>query len=261
MSGVPIIDSHCHIAHIEDDPQRVVADAAEAGVGAIIDIGMGTRESADAAARATELAPHVYATVGVHPNDLDEFEQSPDETMATLKELAGRPRVVGIGETGLDRYRDRSSPEAQERAFGAHIELARSSGKALVIHCRDAHARVAEMLEQTRAPERVVMHCFSGDVSFARLCGELGYFCSFAGNLTYPKADELRAAARIVPIELLLVETDAPFLAPQSHRGKPNHPALLQNTVQALAAARSMPIRPLIDVLAENTRRAFLLEE
>lgn len=261
MSVISIIDSHCHIAHLEDEPERVVADASDAGVGVIIDIGMGTRESAAAADRASGLSPHVYATVGVHPNDLAEFEQSPEETMATLRALAARPRVVGIGETGLDHYRDRSSPEVQERAFRAHIELARTSGKTLVIHCRDAHARVAEVLAEEGSPDRVVMHCFSGDVGFARLCAEYGYYCSFAGNLTYPKADELRTTARSVPPELLLVETDAPFLAPQSHRGKPNHPALLTNTVEALAAARSMPLRPLIQVLSENTRRAFLLQD
>jgi TatD DNase family protein len=260
VSDISIPDSHCHIAHIDDDPERIVADALEAGVGIIVDIGMGTEESSAAAERAASLAPHVYATVGVHPNELSEFETSPHATISALRALAARPRVVGIGETGLDHYRNRSSPELQESAFRAQIELARETDKTLVIHCRDAHEPLLRVLSDGGPPDRVVMHCFSGDVAFAKTCADRNYFCSFAGNLTYPKADELREAARRLPAELLLVETDAPFLAPQSHRGKPNHPALLPATVHALANARSMPLHPLIELIAENTRRAFRIE-
>ncbi|HYZ91100.1 MAG TPA: TatD family hydrolase [Actinomycetota bacterium] len=260
MNPPTIADSHCHIAHIDDDPERIVADALDAGVGVVIDIGMGPSESSAAADRAVALAPHVYATVGVHPNELAEFEADPEATTRALRALAGRPRVVGIGETGLDYYRERSPAELQETAFRAQISLARETGKALVVHCRDAHEPMLRVLEDAGPPDRVVMHCFSGDVDFAAECAERGYYCSFAGNLTYPKSEALRAAARRVPAELLLVETDAPFLAPQSHRGKPNHPALLPNTVEALAAARAMPVQALIELLARNTRAAFRID-
>jgi TatD DNase family protein len=251
-----LVDTHCHIAHV-GEPSEVVAQAVEAGVELIIDIGMGIDESASAAARASELAPNVYASVGIHPNDLASFEASPLETMAAIGELATRPRVVGVGETGLDYYRDRSAPELQEEAFRAHIEIARQAGRALVVHCRDAHEKVLEVLDAAGPPERVVMHCFSGDVPFARACAERGYYCSFAGNLTYPRSDELRKAARSLPRELLLIETDAPFLAPQSHRGKPNHPSLIAETAKTLAEARSMPLRPLIELVGGNALRAF----
>jgi TatD DNase family protein len=252
-----LVDTHCHVAHISDDPQRILADARQAGVDTVIDIGMGTEESAVAARRAAELAPGLYATVGVHPNDLTEYEADPQRTMTALRELAEQPGVVGVGETGLDHYRDRSGHDLQERAFRAQIELARDVDRTLVIHCRDAHDRLLEVLQDAGPPERVVMHCFSGDVQFARVCADLGYYCSFAGNLTYRRSNELRAAAQSMPAELLLVETDAPFLAPLPHRGKPNHPALLPNTVAALAEARSMPLRPLTKLLRANAERAF----
>jgi TatD DNase family protein len=255
-----LVDTHCHIGHMDEAPEAVVAKAASSGVDVIIDIGMGAEESARAVGRASELAPNVYASVGIHPNDLSAFESSPEETMATIRELATRPRVVGVGETGLDNYRDRSMPQLQEDAFRAHIDLAKEVDRTLVIHCRDAHDRMLQMLDDAGAPSRVVMHCFSGDVAFARACAEHGYYCSFAGNLTYPRSDELRKAARIVPRELLLVETDAPFLAPQSHRGKPNHPAFVPETVATLAEVRSMPVRPLSELLTENARRAFLID-
>ena len=260
MTGRFLIDTHCHMAHIGEDPRRIVEDAAAAGVGAVIDIGMGTAESADAVRRSTDLAPHVYATVGVHPNDLEEFAREPDETMRALRRLAAEPRVVGIGETGLDEYRDRSGAGLQEEAFRAQIELARETDLTLVIHCRNAHTRLIEMLEDAGPPGRVVMHCFSGDATFAKKCAGRGYFCSFAGNLTYPRSDELREVARLLPRELLLIETDAPFLAPQSRRGKPNHPALLPETAATLAELRSMPLGPLTEVLQANARRAFLID-
>lgn len=258
MSG--LVDTHCHIGHIEEPAPTVLARALEAGVEVIVDIGMGAEESSSVVERASEFAPHVYASVGIHPNDLASFESSPRETMDAIRELATKPRVVGVGETGLDNYRDRSSPEIQEAAFRAHIDLAKEVDRALVIHCRDAHQRVLEILDEAGPPDRVIMHCFSGDVTFARVCADRGYFCSFAGNVTYPRSDELRKAARTVPHELILVETDAPFLAPQSHRGKPNHPVLISETVGVLAETRSMPLRPLVTLLHENLRRAFAID-
>ena len=256
MSG--LVDSHCHLAHIERDPAEVLAEAQEAGVEMVVDIGMGIAESRAAAERAASL-PGVRASVGIHPNDLAEFEADPDGTMAALAELASREGVVAIGETGLDFYRDHSAHDLQADAFRAHIDLAKRAERALVIHCRDAHDAVLELLDDAGAPERVVMHCFSGDAAHARECSERGFFCSFAGNITYKRNDELREAARVVASELLLVETDAPFLAPEPFRGKRNAPALVVHTTEALAGARSMSVNALTNVLRENVRRAFVI--
>jgi TatD DNase family protein len=253
-----LVDTHCHVAHLDADPSEVVSAAAAQGVDTVIDIGMGTEESAAAVRRASELAPAVYSTIGVHPNELSEFERDPDGTLATLLDLAGRARVVGIGETGLDTFRDRWPLALQEQAFRAQIELAGKTDKTLVIHCRDAHDRLLEVLLED-PPERVVMHCFSGDLAFARSCAEHGFFCSFAGNLTYKRNDDLREVAAWLPAELLLVETDAPFLAPEGHRGKPNSPALLPVTAAVLADVRGFSLGDASRLLRENASRAFLL--
>lgn len=257
MSG--LVDSHCHLSHIERPLTEVLAEAEAAGVEVVIDIGMGLGESRAAADHARS-GRGLYASVGFHPNDLAAYEADPSASMAELRRLATLQNVVAVGETGLDHYRERSSPGLQERAFRAHIALAKDIEHTLVIHCRDAHDRVLDVLDEEGSPERVVMHCFSGDVAFARICAERGYFCSFAGNITYKRSDKLRDAARTVPEELLLVETDAPFLAPHPHRGKPNHPALLPNTVAVLAESRSTSFEELTAVLRENARRAFLIE-
>jgi TatD DNase family protein len=255
---VGLIDSHCHLAHIERPAAEVLAEAVAAGVEAVVDIGMGLDESRASADRARETSG-LYASVGIHPNELTEFERDPAATMSQLHEIATRPDVVGVGETGLDFYRDRSSPEIQEAAFRAHIALAKDVDRTLVIHCRDAHQRVLDVLDDEGAPARVVMHCFSGDVAYARECIQRRYFCSFAGNLTYKRNDDLRDAARSVPDEFLLVETDAPFLAPEPFRGKPNAPALVVHTATTLAEVRSVSVNVLTSVLRENTTRAFVI--
>ncbi len=255
----PFTDTHCHLGHIDRPLDEVLNDAAAAGVETVIDIGMGTEESALSARRAANHAGRIHACVGIHPNDLEEFEADPDSAMAKIGELASAPGVVGIGETGLDTYRDRSPLELQKRAFRAHIDLAKQADRTLVIHCRDAHDRVLAVLDEVGAPPTVVMHCFSGDVEFARKCAERGFYCSFAGNITYQKNEELRRAARALPPELLLIETDAPFLAPDPHRGKPNHPGLLPHTAQTMALERSMSLEALGEVLAYNTGAAFRL--
>ncbi|MCA1830430.1 MAG: TatD family hydrolase, partial [Actinobacteria bacterium] len=199
----------------------------------------------------------VYVSVGIHPNDLAEFEADPDGAMGELVRIAENPGVVGIGETGLDFFRERSAPGLQERAFHAHIDVARELDKALVIHCRDAHERLLEVLDDATLPARVIMHCFSGDVAFAQASGERGFFCSFAGNLTYKRNDDLRQAAAAVPRDLLLIETDAPFLTPEPHRGRPNSPALLPLTAQKLADVLELPLDELEVHLDANTKRAF----
>ncbi|MGH2760736.1 MAG: TatD family hydrolase [Actinomycetota bacterium] len=258
-AGPGWIDTHCHVSHIDAPATEVLAAAAAQGVDVVVDIGMGTEESTAAARRAVELAPALYATVGVHPNELSEFERDPGATLSALRRLAAEPRVVGIGETGLDTYRDRWPVELQEEAFRAQIDIAIETDTTLVIHCRDAHDTVLSVLDDA-APDRVVMHCFSGDLAFARTCAERGYFCSFAGNLTYKKNEELRTAAAQVPAELLLIETDAPFLAPEGHRGKPNSPALLPTTAAVLAEVRRLASDDLAMLLRDNTTRAFGLD-
>jgi TatD DNase family protein len=253
-----LIDSHCHLGHIERPPDEVLEEARAAGVEAVVDIGMGLDESRTAAERAARTEG-LYASVGIHPNDLTEFDADADGTMRSLREIALGRDVVGIGETGLDFYRDRWAPEIQEGSFRAHITLAKELDRALVIHCRDAHTDVIRVLDDAGAPSRVIMHCFSGDVAFANVCGERDYYCSFAGNITYKRNDELRDAARIVPEHLLLVETDAPFLAPVPFRGKSNAPALVAHTASTLADVRGLSVNALTSVLHENTHRAFVI--
>jgi TatD DNase family protein len=253
-----LADTHCHLAHLERDVGEVLAEAAEAGVGLVIDIGMGLAESLASAGRAA-ATPGVLAAVGIHPNDLAEFEADPAGTMGALRELASRPEVVAVGETGLDHYRDRSRHDLQEEAFRAHIALAKQSDRTLVIHCRDAHDDVIRVLDDEGSPERVVMHCFSGDVDFARMCADRSFYCSFAGNITYKRNDALRDASAVVPQDLLLVETDAPYLAPVPFRGKPNAPALVVHTAKMLASVRSLSFDELLLVLQESTRRAFVI--
>ncbi|MEX2394690.1 MAG: TatD family hydrolase, partial [Actinomycetota bacterium] len=201
----------------------------------------------------------VFAAVGIHPNDLSDFVVDPAGSLASLERLVALPDVVAVGETGLDFYRDRWSPVQQEDAFRAHIHLAKRTDRTLVIHCRDAHDRVIEVLDDEGAPSRVVMHCFSGDVAYAKTCAERGFFCSFAGNVTYKRNDDLRDAARAVPDELLLVETDAPYLAPMPLRGKPNAPAFVVHTARALAEVRGTTTEALADSLGIATNRAFVI--
>lgn len=254
-----LVDSHCHLGHIEADPAATIAEAADAGVDVIVDIGMGLIESSAALERARQH-DGVYAAVGIHPNDLGEYESNRDATMDSIVSFARLDDVVGVGETGLDFYRQRSSRELQEDAFRAHIAVARETGKALVVHCRDAQQRVLEVLDEEGAPERVIMHCFSGDASYARECAARAFFCSFAGNVSFKKADGLRAAAAAVPHDLLLIETDAPFLAPEPFRGRPNAPRLLPHTLEALAGAVGMEAESLSTVLRRNSARAFRLD-
>jgi TatD DNase family protein len=219
----------------------------------VIDIAMGLAEAEASAGRGGPCA------VGIHPNELEEFAGDPSGSMERLAEIASRPGVVGIGETGLDFFRERSSEALQVDAFRAHIDVAKRLDKALVIHCRDAHDRMLQVLEEAGAPSRVVMHCFSGDAAFAAKCADRGYFCSFAGNVTYKRNDELRRAAASIPKELLLVETDAPFLTPEPHRGRPNSPVLLPITATRLASELGEPLSELEKRLDDNTRRAFAL--
>lgn len=243
---------------MERDPAEVLADASEAGVGPLIDIGMGLDEARVSAERAGSTEG-LFAAVGIHPNDPSSYGADPAGTIEELRRLAILPGVVAIGETGLDYYRDRASPALQERSFRAHIALAKQVDRTLVIHCRDAHVDVLRVLDEEGVPPRTVMHCFSGDAAFARACNERLIFCSFAGNLTYKRNDELRVAAQQVAQELLLVETDSPFLAPDPFRGRPNSPALVVHTASVLSHVRSLELDGLLQLLHVNTRRAFVI--
>jgi TatD DNase family protein len=224
---------------------------------------VGIDEAASEEAIATaEAHEAVFAAVGRHPNGTSDFD---DDAAARIEALARHELVVAVGETGLDYYRDRAPRERQRHAFRAHIEIARRVGKPLVIHVRDGGATTAgEALEETfdilRAEATgvtVVLHCFSAPPERAFEAGEWGWYCSFAGNVTYPKSDTLREAAREVPDDLLLVETDSPFLSPQPVRGKPNQPANVVATAETVAEVRGVSYAELEETVEANAARVF----
>ena len=249
--GVP--DAHCHLDLMGDDVRGALALAAAAGVPRVVTIGIDVPSSRLAASQAEEH-PEVAAAVAIHPNHAGE---ATEEALAEIARLAELPQVRAIGETGLDFYRDTAGAEDQKRSFRAHIDIAKRAGKALVIHDREAHAAVLRTLEEEGAPERVVFHCFSGDAEMARTCADRGYYMSFAGNVTFKNAQPLRDAAAVAPLDLLLVETDAPFLTPMPHRGRPNAPHLIPLTVRALAEVKAVGEDDLATAIAANTTRVF----
>jgi len=204
-----------------------------------------------AAARAH---PDVYAAVAVHPTEIGALD---DAGYAELERLAADPRVVAVGETGLDYYWDRTEPAAQQEHFRRHIALAKRVRKPLMIHDRDAHADVLRILREEGAPEQVVFHAFSGDAAMARECVDAGYVLSFPGVITFKNAPALRAAAAAVPAEHVLVETDAPFLTPHPHRGRPNAPRLLPLTLAGLAAAMGRDADELAATIRATGARVF----
>ena len=229
-----MIDSHTHLSFCDPPDAELVANAVEAGVERIVTVGTNS-ESCRAALRAAEDFPQVYAAIGRHPNEASGFD---DADLAELEALAAHERCVAIGETGLDYYRDGAPREDQRRAFVAQIGLARATGKALVIHTRAAEDDTLAVLNEHAGGVRVILHCFTMAARIDECLAHDDWWISFAGNATYPKAPELRAAALRVPAERLLVETDAPFLSPQPVRGKPNQPANVVHTARALAIER-----------------------
>jgi TatD DNase family protein len=252
----PLFDSHCHLFLMDEDPASAVEAARTAGLVGLVCVGIDPESSR----RSRELAdalPGVFATAGLHPHDAKAFDPVAG---AAIEELAHDARVVAVGETGLDHYRMLSSPEEQERVFRAHCALARETGKPLVVHVRDAWPDVLRVLGE-EAAEDVVLHCFSGDAATAREAAARGYHCSFAGNLTYPKNTALREAAAALPEDLLLVETDSPFLAPQAARGRPNTPSSLGAVIAAVAEARAENPREIAERTTRNARTAFGLPE
>jgi TatD DNase family protein len=253
------LDSHCHLDLIDRPTGEVLAAARAAGIRRVVTIGVDLPTSRWAAQCAAEHAD-VYAGVAIHPNETQAAADAApgrDGVLAEIAALAALPRVRAVGETGLDYYRDHASPQVQQDWFRAHIAVAKRTGKALVIHDRDAHDDVLAILEQEGPPAQVVFHCFSGDAAMAKRCAEAGYVMSFAGNVTFRNAQPLRDAAAAAPADLLLVETDAPFLTPVPHRGKPNSPALVAHTVRCLAQLKDMPVAELCERVSATAERVF----
>jgi TatD DNase family protein len=229
-----VVDSHTHLEFCEPPDAELVARADQAGVARIVTVGT-TSASCRAALAAAEAFPQVYAAIGRHPNEATGFD---DADLAELEALVSHPRCVAVGETGLDYYRDYAPAADQRRAFEAQIELARATRKPLVIHTRAADDETLSMLSSLAQGVRVILHCFSMAARIDECLEHEDWWISFAGNVTYPKAQDLRLAALRVPAGRLLVETDAPYLSPQVVRGKPNEPANVVHTAQALALER-----------------------
>jgi TatD DNase family protein len=253
---VPVLDSHTHLDLQEADVPAALAAAAAVGVTRVVQVGIDVPSSRWAAQVAAEHDA-VLATAALHPNEAPRLADL-DAALAAIDELAALPQVRGVGETGLDYYRTGAEGRAaQERSFRAHIEIAKRHGKALVIHDRDAHDDVLRVLADEGAPDRVVFHCFSGGPELAKACAEHGYVMSFAGTVTFKSAEPLREAARIAPPELLLVETDGPFLTPMPYRGRPNAPYLIPIIVRALAEVRGEDVDALSAAIWANGERVF----
>ena len=256
-----MVDTHCHLGLCEAESAVLVADARAVGVRRMLTVGIDEQSSREAIAIAQEHED-VFASVGRHPNGAGGFDE---RAAATLAELATDERVAAVGESGLDFYRDRAPREDQRRAFVAQIEIARQVAKPLVIHIRDgAGSTDGAALEETFSLLRehaegvvVILHCFSAPPPRVAEAAERGWYCSFAGNVTYPSAAELRESARLVPEELLLVETDSPFLAPQPVRGKPNQPSNVVATAETLAEERDVVYAELDELLERNAARVF----
>ncbi|MER6196925.1 TatD family hydrolase [Streptomyces sp. NPDC001586] len=272
---VAVADSHTHLDMQAGTVEEGLAKAASVGVSTVVQVGCDVKGSRWAAETAAAYE-NVHAAVALHPNEAPRIvlgdpdgwsrqgartgggEAALDEALAEIEALAALDHVKAVGETGLDYFR--TGPEgmaAQERSFRAHIEIAKRQGKALVIHDRDAHADVLRVLREEGAPERTVFHCYSGDADMARECAAAGYYMSFAGTVTFKNAAPLREALAVAPLELVLVETDAPYLTPAPYRGRPNAPYLIPLTVRAMAAVRGIDEDAMATALAANTARAF----
>jgi TatD DNase family protein len=267
----PALDSHTHLDIVlgerpagdehgewasDDDVDAEIAAAVAVGVPRLVQVGVDVPSSRWSAALAARH-PNVLAAVALHPNEAGEGRAT-EEALAEIDRLAALPRVRAVGETGLDRYR--TGPEgwaAQEASFRAHIRIAKDRDVALVIHDRDAHDEILRVLEDEGAPQHTVFHCFSGDAEFARTCVERGYVLSFAGTLTFGNAGYLREAAALTPVDQLLVETDAPFLTPMPHRGRPNASRLVPHTVRALAEVTGVELDELCRQLTTTAERVF----
>jgi TatD DNase family protein len=248
---MPLFDTHCHLGLDGSDATAAHGRAVAVGVERMVVVGIDLASSERARQLAAKL-PGVSWSAGLHPNDAGRFA---DEWPA-LAALAATPGIAAIGETGLDCFRDRCPLEQQHDSLRRHVQLANELELPVILHCRDAFAPLFENLRGLR-PHRGVMHCFSGTIADARQALDLGLMISFAGPLTYPKNDVLRQVCAFVPAASLLIETDAPFLPPQSHRGKRNEPALIAETLRALAGARGWDEAHAAEVTFGNARNLF----
>lgn len=253
--AVEVVDAHCHLDLMGVPVDEALAAARSVGVRRVVTIGIDVGTSRWQAEVAGSH-PDVYAAVAVHPNAAP--REAGEAAYAEIAALAALPQVRAVGETGLDHYRTGPAGHLrQEDSFRRHIAIAKERGKALVIHDREAHDDVLQVLAAEGAPERTVFHAFSGDEAMARVCAERGYVMSFAGNVTFKNAGPLRAAAAAAPRDLLLVETDAPFLTPMPYRGRPNGPYLIPLTLRALAEVRGEPAEELAAAVAATAERVF----
>ncbi len=260
-----VVDAHTHLdaaAELRDgnglSVDEALAVASSVGVERVVQTGCDATDSQWAADLAASR-PNVVACVALHPNEVARHPERTADGLEVIARLARAPRVRGVGETGLDFYRttDDAGRARQRESFAAHVEIARQSGRTLVIHDRDAHAEVLEVLAAQPLPERVVMHCFSGDAELARRCADLGFWLSFPGVVTYPANRDLRAALAVTPRTRVLVETDAPYLTPVPARGRPNSPYLLPHTVRFVAEQRGWDLVTACRQLSANAFAAY----
>ena len=256
---VELVDTHCHLdlEPLANDVEGVLERARAAGVAQCVSIGTSS-ESSHAVVALAKRYPMLRAAVGVHPHEADAVT---DAILRDIEQLAAEPSVVAIGEVGLDNYRQEASIDNQVRAFKGFLALAQRSNLPLIIHCRQAYETLLELLRQQDRTWRGVIHCASGPPEFIQGALELGLSISFAGNVTFPNAQALRALVPLVPDERLLIETDAPFLAPQPVRGKPNEPAYVAHTAACLAQLRGMTVDAVGALTSRNARRLFNLPD
>ena len=249
-----LIDTHSHIQMTEFDADReeTLVRAKSAGIELMVTVGYHL-EASQRAVEAAQRYSQVYASVGVHPHDAKHYDE---KTERALRELAGSPKVVAIGEAGLDFFRDRSPRPAQIEAFRRQIHLAKERGLPLIVHDREAHQETMQILKEEQA-EAVVLHCFSGDLAMAEEAWARGYYTSIAGPVTYPKNEALREVVRKARPDRLVLETDCPYLPPQAFRGQRNEPAHLLDTAQEVAGLLGMPLEALGYLTSENARRLF----
>lgn len=257
------VDAHAHLELIHnseaDSPliKQVLDEAASVGIDRIVQVGYSAEQSIWSVKCAESFPGRVLAAVALHPNEAPVVSDL-EKDLAIIEDLAKHPRVRAIGETGLDFFRTEPAlQDKQKYSFRRHIKIAKDHNKALVIHDRDAHRAVLDTLIEEGAPENTVFHCYSGDAEMARECINNGYILSFAGTMTFKNAPQLREAVKLVPIELLLVETDSPFLAPMPNRGALNTPAQIPNTLRAMAQERGESEDYLAAAIAENAERIF----
>lgn len=252
---VPAADSHCHLDIMGVPVAEALSAAAAAGVERIVQVGIDvptSQWSADVAAHHDEI----WATVALHPNEAPKLAAAGelDAALSEIDALAARPEVRGIGETGLDYFRTgQEGRKSQQESFRRHIDIAKRRKITLMIHDRDAHGDVLRILQEEGPPDRVVFHCFSGDAEMAKVCADRGYVLSFAGNVTFKNAQSLRDAVQVVPLDQLLVETDAPFLTPMPYRGRPNAPYLIPLTLRCIAEVKSVALDAACAAVATNT--------